>query len=155
MRINRSKNSQSCIHYFADHAVLHEYQTVDLGLAPFNPTFDGTNMWVPCYNSNSIKGSTGFDLSPIGSFAVGAGSHPQGACSTGIIFGSRSRVSTNWRATERSISCERRPKNESQSLRYSLFSIGFQYFRRTSFRGASLTLHCRRAFDVVRFCGDC
>ena len=106
-------------------------QTIPVGTGPGFLTFDGTNLWIPCFVDHTVRvvravgglrgtvlatltdnglfsphtaafdgerilvtnfhaGSVSLwkasDLTPIGSFPTGAGSHPTGVCSDGINF---------------------------------------------------------------------
>jgi hypothetical protein len=55
-------------------------------LTPLSIAFDGERILVTNSTGNSVSLWKAADLSPLGSFSTGAGSHPNGACSDGLNF---------------------------------------------------------------------
>lgn len=53
---------------------------------PYSAAFDGERILVTNHNGNSVSLWSATGLKPLGSFSVGTGSNPQGACSDGINF---------------------------------------------------------------------
>jgi hypothetical protein len=59
----------------------------DNGLnSPITAAFDGERILVTNYNGNSVSLWKAADLTPLGTFAAGAGTRPLGACSNGLNF---------------------------------------------------------------------
>lgn len=53
---------------------------------PFSAAFDGQRVLVANYTSNSVSLWRAADLTPLGSFSIGAGTGPTGVCSDGVNF---------------------------------------------------------------------